>query len=117
MLCMIMSKLVWRRTLEGNGSGDIDKSLFFPWIRPLAGGGTICPREGGSQNAPLAESGIGGNVFAGVNGGWLWGRRSTAVVPRGVEWREVEPVPTRAYWNRNTFTDQFTHHHHHYRAP
>ena len=31
----------------------------------------------------------------------MWGGRDTVVVPRGVEWRNVEPVPTWPYWNRH----------------
>ena len=116
---MIMLKLVWRRNREGHGSGSVRKSLLsrgsaaFPESeRPVHGRAPLhAPRLPSRASAAI--------ISPATPRADVWCRRGTVVVPRGVGWRAVEPVPSGACWNRQIFKARFGRHLHHdhcYRA-
>ena len=97
--------------------GKASEDVANPSVRaepPRSGGESGSSLGGRLCTPPLAESVIGGIFSPGTPKADVWGERGTVVVPRGVRWRTVEPVPTGAYWNPPILKGPFGHHHHHH---
>ena len=108
-------KLLWRRTRDGNGSGSVGKSFLSGGSAPFPGKQQSVS-ERAFLHAPRSSSrALAAVLSPGTPSVDVWGGRGTVMVPRGVRWRKVEPMPSGAYWNQQFFKDTCGHHHHYHR--
>ena len=96
LVFVIMFKLVWRWTREGNGSGIVGKSPLSRGSAPFSESEQSVP-SGAFLHAPRSPSRAVASIRSpGTPRVDVWGGRGTVVVPRGVGRRTVETVPTGA---------------------
>ena len=123
-ICILNS--VWKHCLEvsvgatpgGKGLRRCCEPLRLRGSAPFPGRERSIPGRA-PLHAPRSASRASAAILSrGTPRADVWGGLGTVVVPRGVGWRTVEPMPSGAYWNRPIFKDLFGHHphYHHYGA-